>query len=379
MRDNDHRYARDLMLLGAITHSRPTVRLIAARRTDEGDPLTPSRLLLACDDETLVSRVRAFFTDESPDSAPSLPIAPGVTNRFLIPKPQLAPMPIDTLPVTAFRAYLACPYRFYLCYVLRLEGLDDRAVEMDPMSFGTLTHRVLQAFGTSDLRDETNADHIAGFLNARLDRIAEEQFGRDRRPALRIQAEQLRQRLFAFAQAQAELTKQGWRIEHAERELSVQITVDGQPFTIKGKIDRIDRHDTLGLRVYDYKTGDSENKPERIHHTGCGAERRWVDLQLPLYRNLCDALDVTGAVELGYFNLPKKLDKVGPVMAEWKEADLAQAFETRDAVIRALREQRFWPPADAPRHPDGLERLCADAVMQRQELIVQSALAGGAR
>lgn len=379
MHDNDHRYARDLMLLSAITHSRPTVRLIAARRTDEGDPLTPSRLLLACDDETLVSRVRAFFSEEAGADVPAPPIMSGGVNRFLIPKPQAAPTPIDTLSVTAFRAYLACPYRFYLRYVLRLEVLDDRAVEMDPMSFGTLTHRVLQAFGTSDMRDETNPDHIAGFLNASLDRIVTECFGDDRRPAVRIQTEQLRQRLIAFANVQAGLTGQGWRIEHVERELSAVVIVDDKPFTIKGKIDRIDHHDTLGYRVYDYKTGDSENKPEQTHHTGSGDDRKWADLQLPLYRNLCAELGITDAVGLGYFNLPKKLDKTGPVFAGWDEHDLAGAYETCDNVIRALREQKFWPPGDAPRYPDGLGRLCADTVMQRQELILASQATGGTR
>lgn len=379
MHDNDHRYARDLMLLNAIAHSRPTVRLIAARRTDNGDPLTPSRLLLACDDETLVDRVRAFFSEESEPVVPTPPISPGGTNRFLIPKPQITLKPIDTLSVTAFRAYLACPYRFYLRYVLKLNVLDDRAVEMDPMSFGTLTHNVLQSFGTSDMRDETNADHIKGFLHASLDRFVVERFGNDRRPAVRIQIEQLRQRLDAFARVQAELTREGWRIAHVERELSTVVTVDDQPFTIKGKIDRIDHHDTLGYRVYDYKTGDSENKPEQTHHTGSGDDRKWADLQLPLYRNLCAELGITDSVELGYFNLPKNLDKVGPVLAGWDDDDLAGAFATRDAVIRALREQRFWPPGDAPRYPDGLERLCADTTMQRQELIRMSHETGGVR
>ncbi|MEZ6192916.1 MAG: PD-(D/E)XK nuclease family protein, partial [Phycisphaerales bacterium] len=341
------------------------------------DPLTPSRLLLACDDETLVSRVRAFFAEEDATETPATPITAGGVNRFLIPKPIAAPTPIDTLSVTAFRAYLACPYRFYLRYVLRLEVLDDKAVEMDPMSFGTLTHKVLQAFGTGEMRDETNPDHIAGFLNASLDRIVTERFGNDRRPAVRIQAEQLRQRLDSFAKVQAGLTREGWRIEYVERELSAIVTVDGKPFTIKGKIDRIDRHDTLGYRVYDYKTGDKENKPEANHHTG-GDDRKWTDLQLPLYRNLCAELGITDGVELGYFNLPKKLDKVGPVFAEWDEADLAGAYATRDAVIRALREQKFWPPSDAPRYPDGFERLCADTVMQRPALIHSSGNTGGA-
>jgi ATP-dependent helicase/nuclease subunit B len=376
MHDNAHRYARDLMLLTAITHSRPTVRLIAARRTDDGDPLTPSRLLLACDDDTLVARIESFFSEEDAADVPPPPIKPGGSNRFLIPRPVVTPQPLNTLSVTAFRAYLACPYRFYLRYVLKLAALNDRAVEMDPMSFGSIAHGVLQTFGSSDLRGETNADHITGFLNTNLDNTIETRFGGDRRPAIRIQTEQLRQRLRAFADQQAELTKQGWRIEHVERDLKAEVTIDGKPFTIKGKVDRIDRHDVLGWRIYDYKTSDNEKTPKQTHQAGRGDDRSWVDLQLPLYRDLCAGLGFDGPVVLAYFNLPKKLDKVGPSLAEWNEHDLNEASEMRDAVIRAVREQRFWPPNESAGLPDGLERICADAVMQRGELIAASGNGG---
>lgn len=377
MRDNTHRYARDLMLLSAVTHSRPTVKLIAARRSDDGDPLTPSRLLLACGDNTLVERIQSFFSDNKTSTSSPLPVKPGGINRFLIPRPVVAPQPLNILSVTAFRAYLACPYRFYLRHVLKLAVLDDRAVEMDPMSFGSITHEVLQAFGSSDLRDETHAGPIAGFLSSKLDHTIETRFGEDRRPAIRIQTEQLRDRLIAFADQQADLAEQGWRIDRVEQDRSTEIIVDGEPFTVKGKVDRIDRHDTHGWRIYDYKTGDSDKRPEQTHHIGRNEHRSWIDLQLPLYRDLCAGLGIEGAVALGYFNLPKKLDRVGPSMAEWDEHDFTEATETRDAVIRAVREQRFWPPNDSNGLPDGFDRICADMVMQRGELIESSGREGG--
>ena len=42
--------------------SREDLRLIAGRRSAEGDPLLPSRLLFACDDATMARRVMAFFS-----------------------------------------------------------------------------------------------------------------------------------------------------------------------------------------------------------------------------------------------------------------------------------------------------------------------------
>ena len=97
-----------------------------------------------------------------------------------------------------------------------------------------------------------------------------------------------------------------------------------------------------------------------------------MDLQLPLYRDLCTALDVTGNVQLGYMNLPKADDGVGPALADWGQDDLSAAVQARDGVITALRQQIFWPPTDAPKYPDGLERVCADTVMQRHAVIAAS-------
>lgn len=376
MRDNDHRYARDRMLLDVILHSRPTVRLIAARRADDGEPLKPSRLLLHCDDETLIRRVNHFFNDD-PTDAPPAPTPHGPANRFLIPKPVVSPEPLTALHVTAFRTYLACPYRFYLKHVLKLAALDDTAIEMDPLSFGLAAHAVLQAFGQSDLRHETNPLNIQRFLNDQLDTTIADRFGRDRRPAIRIQAEQLRQRLIRFAEEQAKLAQEGWRIQHVEYKCETPITVDGKPFTLIGKIDRIDRHDTLGYRIYDYKTGDTASPPEKAHHTGRGEHRVWTDLQLPLYRDLCTDLKLADDIALGYINLPKKLQDVGPVLAKWDDDDLAQAHAARDDVIRNVRNQQFWPPSDNTRFPDGFERLCADNAMQRNALIDASRRTGG--
>ena len=376
MRDNDHRYARDLMLLGAMIHSRPAVRLIAARRTDDGEPLKPSRLLLTCDDRTLLRRVKQFFNDDQAEAAPTPPLAHGRTNRFLIPPPVVAPQPLNQLPVTAFRAYLACPYRFYLRYVLKLAPLDDTAIEMDPLSFGSITHEILQAFGQSDLRDETDPVSIKDFLTHRLDQTIRDRFGEDRRPAIRIQAEQLRQRLDIFADRQAGLAQDGWRIKHVELKRKTPVMVDHQPFTLIGKIDRIDYHKVHGYRIYDYKTGDSANSPEKNHHTGRGDNRAWNDLQLPLYRDLCADMNLSGDIALGYFNLPKKLQDVGPKLAQWTDEDLVQASAVRDDVIRKVRRQAFWPPSDYKGFPDGFERLCGDNVMQRGQLIEASAKTG---
>jgi RecB family exonuclease len=297
-------------------------------------------------------------------------LEPGGRSRFLIPPPTLEQTPLTSLRVTAFRDYLACPYRFYLRHVLRLGEIDDRAPEMDALAYGSLAHTVLEQFGQSDVADATEAEAINTFINDTLSALASSRFGRDARPAVRVQIEQLRERLRRFADHQAAMARDGWRIrpDLLEKQLDAEIDIDGEPFTVTGTIDRIDEHPQLGFRLLDYKTSDAGDAPERTHFQ----RQRWVDLQLPLYRALVAPRGID-RVALGYVNLPKDADRAGLKLAGWTVDDLADADGVRDWVIGQVRGQRFWPPnEDPPVYADDYRRIAADAAMGRKELIARS-------
>src|SRR6185436_13952873 len=102
--------------------------------------------------------------------------------------------------------------------------------------------------------------------------IAAARFGpKQARPAVLVQLEQIRLRLHAFAQWQAARARDGWRIVFSEdsesrRLLKADFKVDGEPFTLRGRIDRIDYNEMLGrLCVLDYKTADRGEHPHRTH------------------------------------------------------------------------------------------------------------------
>jgi hypothetical protein len=188
----------------------------------------------------------------------------------------------------------------------------------------------------------------------------------------------LRYRLESAAKEHAALVRAGWRIEHTEVKQQATIDVDGQPFTLTGTIDRIDRHVDGRHRIIDYKTSDSAKKPERTHRSKAAADdelsRGWVDLQLPLYVDLAGALGVSSQAELGYFNLPKKQGETGWSGADWDAAALAEARAVRDQVVRRLRAGVFWPPTlEPPRFDDGLAGLTADHAAGRSAIIAASA------
>ncbi len=379
LEDDRRRYARDLMRLVAVLAGHEQVRVIVPRRDRDNNPLSPSRLLLACDDRTLVRRVRDFYDERR--AAPALPslLIPGREDLFDIPYPEPPNEPLDRLSVTSFNDYLACPYRFYLKRICRLQSIDDRFRELEATHFGNLAHAVLESFGREGPIGSTESGPIAEFLLERLDAQARQFFGPSRRAAIELQLRRLRMRLERFASHQALLTREGWRIERdlVEARFERSLDVDGERFTIHGKIDRVDRHPERGYRILDYKTSESGKAPELCYDAKVERGFRWNDLQLPLYRFIAEARQVAGPVELGYFNLPADAEDArgGVCLASWEVEALAQADQERDAIIRSIRQGVFWPPNPPPAWPDGLEGICGDAVAGREGKIA----AAGAR
>ena len=371
--DNDRRYARDAYALSVLVASRKDLRLVVGHRDVDNNPLAPSRLLFATNAETVARRAVSLF--QSPPLAvksrqllASLPPAPQ-TSALSPPRPEPLERPLERISVTQFRSYLACPYRYYLSHVLKLAALRDDAEELDGGMFGELVHDVLQQFGRhEDVRQLAEAEAIFDFLDERLSAIAAARYGSlHGRPAVRMQVEQIRRRLRAFAEIQAQRTADGWQIIHSEdvdKKLSVTFDVDGRSIMLDGRIDRIDWHErTNTTLVLDYKTAEAGESPDGVHRRG-GA---WVDLQLPLYRHLLRSVPLGGgptdrsAVALGYFLLPKDITRASVAQAEWTPEDLAQADETAREVIRRIRQEIFWPPAEPPpAFSDELAPICQD-------------------
>lgn len=380
---NDRRLARDAYAARLVAASRAEHRWIVARRDPEGNVLVPSRLLFLAEDATAFRRARRMFGVPPParPRASWLTVGPSRDRSALtIPRPEPLPEPITELRVTQFRDYLACPYRFYLRHVRRLKRLDDQAVELDGAAFGNLAHAVLELFGSSadaaTVRRSEDPQPIARFLERQLDQLVKARFGtRQVHPAVQVQKEQLRLRLEAFADWQAQRNAEGWQIAYTEdtqsrQTLAAMLCVDDQPFTIRGRIDRIDWHPRDGrLCILDYKTADEGLDPERTHRR----RKQWVDLQLPLYRHLLGALPELARraeqIELGYILLPNDLDKVGLAAAAWSEEELAEADALAEEVIRQVRAEVFWPPASPPpAFADDLAVICQEGSLEGSQV-----------
>ena len=346
--DNSRRYARDCYYLQVMLHARPHLRIITNHLNVEGTPQTPSRLLLAVQPDELADRITRILKPALISTPSVHKIWTPVAGQTEIPIPlpdESAGQEIVRMSATDFASYLNCPYRFYLKKVCRLRKVNDNSRELEANTFGTLLHDCLDKLKDSTVETSNDPAAIRRWLFKQLNFDAVELFGKYPAPAVRLQIEQARQRLAAFAEIQAEQVRAGWRLFATEADVSeeqnVTRIVDGRTVFLIGRIDRIDYHPEKNLySIWDYKTGDAGVKPLAKHIKS----KRWVELQLPLYRHLAKGLGINQIAAVGYINLPKSAELVAFEAAEFTAEQYAQADQMIDDVIRNIHAGKFWPP-----------------------------------
>lgn len=345
----DARVARDSYLLSLLGASRRSLFLLACRRSADGDPMLPSRLLFRTGDESLVSRARQWVPQKHGTSVP-VPMPPA---RATAPVSRFKPLAVARLVVperwrvTAFKDYLASPYLFYLKHVARVMEVEEETSEMLPNLFGSLVHDCLKDFATSADRGSSDESVIARSVRAALARRVGTLFGDSPSVPVWLQTEQARARLEGFAARQAQRAREGWTIVHAEwspAKDGVAFAWEGGEVRLTGRIDRVDRHPSLGFALLDYKTADTAKTPARTHQR----KGDWIDLQLPLYRHLArSVLGDETTPTLAYLNLAAD-GEATLEEAAWDEAELRGADEKAREVIARVHAGEFGEAGTMP-------------------------------
>ncbi len=364
------RAARDAFLYQSMIEARRDggrVDVICGKSGAGGESLLPSRLLLAAGRDELPARVKALFKEVEPPEA-------GLrwhADWQWTPRTVAPPVRLN---VTSLGDYLACPFRYYLKHVVKMQVSEAGRAEWNARDFGTVAHEVLERWGRdTEAREFEKTEAIHAWLSTELDRVVREWFGKRVPLAVRIQTEALRQRFAWLSRVQAIHRVEGWEVVDVERKVELPV---GEAHIV-AKIDRIDRHrDTGRLRVLDYKTGkvDGVDKAHRkkltasstlpAHLTldcpavypgedkGKSADFLWHNLQLPLY---AAALVKRGEALPApcYFTLSKTEAEVN--IHEWsgfETADLEAAQACADWVAGQIAAGVFWPPAEKVTYDD---------------------------
>jgi CRISPR/Cas system-associated exonuclease Cas4 (RecB family) len=367
------RMARDAHAIVAMQKSRSregSIRWIVGRKNTDGDPLTPSPLLMRCSDaDQLAERSRKLVVPidrEKPEVPPQYKrSAEGRGIQFPNPN-DIQHAPLNTLSVTAFKDYIACPYRFWLKHVMKLHVAEEGNTELDAKLFGSFVHSVLQRFGENkSVNSSSNAESIEKSLFRDLDRLVEEQLGSMVSGKIRVQIELSRYRLREFAKRQALSAASGWKIVCSERKANKVLEVDGSPFKVRGVIDRIDVHEDGRIRVLDYKTGSTS--PNAAHFNK--SDSQWIDYQLPLYRSLLteikeldDYNTSEGNISLGYFKVGDQEASSGIDLLNLPDEAMASVDGAIELTIQSILncEYNEQPTEPAPKYSDTYSWICQD-------------------
>jgi len=379
----DRRMARDAHAIIAMQQSRKehgNLKWIVGRKNTDGDPLSPSPLLMRCDNleeipaDIAVEESRQLarragelvvsFDSEQPIVPPQFD-ASSLGCGIQIPKPSdFKTSPLQKLSVTAFKDYLSCSYRFWLKHVLKLGIAEEGGSELDAKLFGTFIHAGLQRFGEdSSVNSSSDISLIENFMFEALEEVVIEQLGKNASGKIKVQVELARFRLREFAKHQAMSAAEGWKIVCTEVFLEKELEVEGKNFTIRGVIDRVEIDGDGRIRILDYKTGSTTANKAHFKRD-C-----WIDLQLPLYRLLLSEISELRSADtskdnvvLGYFKIGDQESTSGiDYLTPSGKVD-AILQDTIDGTILSILDNVYdeAPSTPAPKFSDAFSWICQD-------------------
>lgn len=236
------------------------------------------------------------------------------------PKVSAAELSPEKLSASAFHSLLACPYQFFVRYMLKLDPLEDWADDPEKREYGQWLHLILRQFHEHALQQNLLTDEA---LQQSLHAISESFFNTvlTKTPValgFKLRWDKLQADYLSWWQNHRQ---QGWQFSAAEQAFSKDFVVsDAYQVKLHGRLDRLDTNQQQQLLVLDYKTRKAALLKKRL--------QQCEDQQLAFY-----ALAADQAVEQAqYLSLEAEKDGLQVVELE----DLPAQVE---ALSYALRQQ----------------------------------------
>ncbi len=352
--DNDKRYVRDLFMLKSIIASRDKVYFVPLKTNLDSSENLMSKLLLTSDSKTNAKRILKFYDAENYFDE-------DIENKnndisFLL-EPKITSYNLERISVSQFKQYHACPYRYYLKYILKLDSIDSLQNELDPLAYGNLFHELFYRFGISKIKDSEDKNEIDNFLLKELSKYIDENFGKDYLPTIDVQLEGVKNMLFNFSSWQSCRKSRGWVIKEVEKSFDdFYMNVNGKNIKITGRIDRIDYNEKEDRYIiYDYKTGSSKYDESAVY----GPRKGWTDWQMPIYLYFLSMKDNLKNVTCAYLNSSSfsNNDYLGDEV-NINDESLEEALVSVKEIISNIQNAVFWPPKNINSPYDIFKDLC---------------------
>ncbi len=233
--------------------------------------------------------------------------------------------------VTDIDAYRACPRRFFIEKVLKLEPPEIREYEVDPRTIGSIVHEVMENLIGPPLEGiEAFTRRAGSVLKKVLGRWPIEPYFKA------LIKESFLAVLPQIYELEEALASEGYTFDRAEYKVS------GEPLPgikLKGKVDRIDVKNSCDALVLDYKTGSASLSSTRTLRHG-------ATLQPFIYAALLKAEGAGSPESVGIYSLkdirinrvPNRIDR-----REGRTLDyfIESALLYLDSTVSAMREGNF--------------------------------------
>lgn len=181
--------------------------------------------------------------------------------------------PARALAPTSLSAFIQCPLRFFLKYVLKI---SDNSADEETQSnvIGSITHNMLELLYKDKLNTLITKELFANAIKPSIPLALKAALSNRFRQGLpdvgynylnKLTIERFIQHYEEFEEQQ--LSRHELCVTHLEHLLHTSLTLNGESYIIAGTADRIDRYDG-NIRIVDYKTGGVEDKdvivPQKI-------------------------------------------------------------------------------------------------------------------
>lgn len=268
-----------------------------------------------------------------------------------------------------WETYAACPFKFFLHVVLKLEPLGDLALETDYTRRGSRLHHVLAAFhrqwpNERSKKPQSTDDEQTQFT-AHLNKVVDECIATspdggidaallelDRRQILKWAADHFEHHKkydlainklgAAMSPAHLEFRFGSSRPDDTDADPNstskvFELDINGEPIRITGQIDRIDVGTENGRPVFnviDYKSGRKSSLKTAQIETG-------EQIQLPIYVEAAQLLLFDGKAQplaAGYWSMGTGFDEKGALAALKKDEPGPDWSATKKLVHTLIRE-----------------------------------------
>jgi len=243
--------ARDLSQL-LTTHEHVDLLWQEYQQAQEKNRICPWLARLQIDMPSLDSSIAIHESDEQSQPQPrsSTPVL----------FPELLP---NKLSPSAYKALRACPYQFYVSYVLGLRSPKALQDQSDFGQIGSALHAILHQF-YQDYQKQT----FVGQINQRqwmidhLEKVSQEHWRILISQNGQLFADQQKwfKQIESLVHWQMELEENGYIFLESEKNVEFKLQLSsGELITIYGRVDRVDGNKNSELQVWDYKLKDGKD------------------------------------------------------------------------------------------------------------------------